>query len=248
MTMGDVHKVPPPDGIYPQLLSSDDFHPEFGYLCPTPRMRLKLRMIAILALIGTMIGAISVLAPLHREGGENDRSELVLSVAMPTTDQAAPMTLPSPSAVTDASSILHGLVRCQDLLGLFINHQCESDNFRSRSARRRVDPHQIISRPIGHGSLVSANEPTVSEPKAVMSEKSKVIGNVTDIARASAAGLVDPSTPNTKPHIKSARKHRQTTPSDHNGLSAFAAAPWFGSNAHARKATPFGSGGWGAWR
>jgi hypothetical protein len=241
--MGDIHKIPPANGIYPQFLSSGDFHPEFGYLCPTPRMGLKLRMIAILASIGLMIGAISVLAPVHREGGV----ALSAPAAVPTADEAPAMTLPSSTAVTGASGALRALAPCQDLMGSFANHQCESA--KSRSARStRGAPHQILSLPIGQSGAVSANELTVSEPNAVMSEKGKPVDNVTDAPKASAAGLVDSSASNTEPRTKSAHKHRQTTPPGNNGLSTFAAAPWFGSDAHNRKATPFGSGGWGAWR
>jgi hypothetical protein len=242
-TMGDVHKIPPPNGIYPQSLSSDDFHPEFGYLCPTPRIRLKLRMIAILASIGMTIGAISVLAPVHSEGGESDRRELALSAAaaVPTADEAPAMTLPSSTAALRAPA------PCQDLLGSFANHQCESG--KSRSARStRGAPHGIVSLPIGHSGAVSANELAVPEPNAVMSEKGKAVDNVTDVPKASAAGLINSSASNTEPRTKSAHKHRQTTPPGDNGLSAFGAAPWFGSNTHNRKGTPFGSGGWGAWR
>jgi hypothetical protein len=135
--MGDVHKIPPPNGIYPQSLSSDNFHPEFGYLCPTPRMRLKLRVIAILASIGMTIGAISVLAPVHREGGENDRRELALSsaAAVPTADEVPAMTLPSSTALMGASVALRAPAPCLDLLGSFVNHQCEPGKSR---ARRRI--------------------------------------------------------------------------------------------------------------
>lgn len=233
-------KSPPPNGIYPQSLSSDDFHPEFGYLCPTPRMRLKLRVIAILASIGMTIGAISVLALVHREGDENDRRELALSAAVPTADEAPAMTLPSSTAALRAPA------PCQDLLGSFVNYQCESG--KSRSARStRGAPHGIVSLPIGHSGAVSANELTVPEPNAVTSEKSKAVDNVTDVPKASAAGLGNSSASNKEPRTKSAHKHRQTTPPGDNGLSAFGAAPWFGGNAH-NKGTPFGSGGWGAWR
>jgi hypothetical protein len=244
--MGDVHKIPPPNGIYPQSLSSDDFHPEFGYLCPTPRMRLKLRVIAILASIGMTIGAISVLAPVHSEGDENDRRELALSAAVPTADEAPAMTLPSSTALMGASVALRAPTPCQELLGSLVNHQCETG--RSRSARStRGAPNGIASLPIGHSGAVSANELPVPEPNAVTSEKGKAVDNVTDVPKASAVGLVNSSASNTEPRTKRAHKHRQTTPPVDNGLSAFGAAPWFGSKAH-NNGTPFGSGGWGAWR
>jgi hypothetical protein len=245
MTMGDVHKIPLPNGICPQFLSSDDFHPEFGYLCPTPRMRIKLRMIAILASIGMMIGAILVLAPVHRDGSESDRRELALSAAaaVPTADETPAMKLPSSTVVTIAPGALRAPASCQDLLGSFVNHQCESG--KSREARsRRGAPHRIVSLPIGRSGAVFAAEPTVRMPQPITatSEKGEAIANVADIT--STPGLPDPFAS----HTKSAHKHKQPTARRDTGLSAFAAAPWFGSNANNRKATPFRSGGWGAWR
>jgi hypothetical protein len=247
--MGDIHKIPAPNGIYPLFLSSDDFHSEFGYLCPTPRMRRKLRVIAILASIATMIGAISVLPAVKRNGVEGDRGEMAVSAATvePTADEAPATTLLSPTAATGAASALSAPAPCRDPLGSFVNHQCESG--KSRSARsRRGAPHQIVFLPIGRGSVVSANEPVVSEPKAVMSERGKAVDNVTEIAKPSAAGLVDSSVPDTKPRTKIARKPQRTMPPKDNGLSAFADAPWFGSSAYSRKAAPIRGGGWGAWR
>jgi hypothetical protein len=247
--MGDVHQIPPPNGIYPPFLSPDDFHPEFGYLCPTPRMRRKLRVIAILASIAMLIGGISVTPLAQRNSGDDHRRELARSVAIaePTADEALATTLPSPAVVTGASSVLSAPAPCQGPAGSFVNHQCDSGKPRSPRSRPGA-PHQVVFLPIGHSSAVSANEPTVSEPTAVMSDKGKAVDNVIDIAKAAAARLVDSSVPNTKPRTKIARKHRPTTSPQDNGLSAFAAAPWFGSGAHSRKAALSGSRRWGAWR
>jgi hypothetical protein len=248
MTMGDVRQMPALDGIDPQSPSSEGFHPEFGYLCPTPRMRLRIRMIAISGSIGMMIAAISVLA-LHREGGESSRGGLALSAAaaVPTADATPAMTLAPPIAVTGASGALRAPASCRDPLGFLLDRHCESG--KSRAARsRRGAPHRIVSLPIGRSGALSANEPRVPERKAVTSEKGEGVADVTDMAKASAAGLAGASASNTKPRTKSARKHKQPTSPGDNGLSAFAAAPWFGQNAPDRKAAPFGIGGRGPWR
>jgi hypothetical protein len=246
LTMSDARQMLPPNGIYPRFLSSEAFHPEFGYLCPTPRMRLKIRMIAIMASIGMMVGAISVVALMHREGGENDRGELALAAAaaIPTADETPAVMLPPATAVVGASGVLHAPARCQDLLGSFVDRQCESA--KSRAAHSRRAPHQIASLPIGRGGVVSANEPTVHEPEAVMSDEGKALGDVTGIAEAPAAGLADSSASSTKAPTKSARKHKQATPPGDNGLSAFAADPWFGRKTH-NETTPFGNSGWRTW-
>jgi hypothetical protein len=241
MTMGDVRQMPAPPGIYPQVPSSDDFHPEFGYLCPTPRMRFKIRMIAILASIGIMVGTISVLALLG-EGGESDRRELSLPAAAAVLKAEEPpaVTLPPPATAMGA---LRGPTPCKDLLAWFLDRRCELRKS-STVGSRRVAIHQIVSLPIGRSGSVSANEPPMLEPKAVRSEKGKGVGIVTDIS----SGLADTSTSNTKPPTKSARRHKRTTRPGDPSLSAYAAAPRFGRDAHNRDATPFGSGSWGAWR
>ena len=89
-------------------------------------------------------------------------------------------------------------------------------------------------------------ESAVPKPEAATSEKGQAIANVTDIAEVLATGLPDPSAP--KPRTKSVRKRKQPMSPGDNGLRAFAAAPWFGRNAHVRQPTLFGSGGWGASR
>jgi hypothetical protein len=97
---------------------------------------------------------------------------------------------------------------------------------------------------------VSADEPTAARPKAGTGDEGEAFAKVIEMAKASAAGLPDPSawTSNTKPRIKRARNHKQPMFPSGNGLSAFAAAPWFGRNANYREDAPFASGGWGCSR
>ena len=161
MTMGDVRQMPALDGIDPQFLASDGFHPEFGYLCPAPRMRHRIRMIAISGSVVMMIAAISVLT-LHREGGESSRggSALSAAAAAPTADDTPATTWAPPSAVTGASGVLRAPAPCLDLLGSLLDRHCESG--KSRAARsRRGAPHRVVSLPIGRSGALSANEPRV---------------------------------------------------------------------------------------
>ena len=71
--------------------SPDRFHPEFGYLCPTPRFRSTLRVSLVAGVLGAMTGAVGVLAMvLPHPSPDRVRSEtaLTLSPADPLTTGA----------------------------------------------------------------------------------------------------------------------------------------------------------------
>jgi hypothetical protein len=68
-----------------------DFHPEFGFLCPSPRRRRGMRL-AVIGVLATMaIGATMGLALAHRTDGEEP------------TATAQPMDEQPPAALTDIS-------------------------------------------------------------------------------------------------------------------------------------------------
>jgi hypothetical protein len=248
MTVGGVRQIHTADGIYPQFLSSDDFHPEFGCLCPTPRMRRKIRMIVASVSIGIVIGAISVLGLVHREGHEGDGrgsgpSAAVATATVPATDETPFMTLPLPAAVTSASGVPWASGPCQDPEQSFLDIRCERGKSGVARSRRAI-AHRIVSLPIGRSAAMS-DEPTVLKSKAATSGKGETIATIVDMAKASVVGAPDTPTSNTKPGIKSAHKYRQPPPPADKGLSAFAAAPSFGRNAFDRAPAPIGSRGWG---
>ena len=73
-------------------LFCDDFHPEFGYLCPTAGMRRRIRLSAISVAIGVTLGAATVLA-LTQQGKNCDSggSAPPASVAAVAAPEAAPV-------------------------------------------------------------------------------------------------------------------------------------------------------------
>jgi hypothetical protein len=227
----------PPRDISPQFLSLERFHPEFGYLCPTRCMRLKIRMIAILVSIGMMVAAISVLALEHREDGKGDRSEMATPAAPPVAgDEASPLIL-TPHATP---------APCQDLLGTFLNRQCQSG--KSRAARpRRGASRQMVSLPIGRRNVVSANEPAVIAAKVAISNDETSLGTVTDSTKTPSARLADFAGSSKKRATKIVRKYKATSPAE-RGLNAFAAVPWFDRYGYNREATPSRSWDWGTRR
>ncbi len=227
----------PPRDISPPYLPPERFHPEFGYLCPTRRMRSKIRMVAILASIAMMVAAISVLALAHREDGGSDRREMALPAAALVAGNES-LALISPPPVAPAA--------CGDLPGMFLDRQCRSA--KSRAARaRRAATRRMVSLPIGRRGVASASEPAVIAAKVAMGEDETTLGTVTDNAKAPSARPADSAGSGKKRAVKIARQHKATAPGE-NGLNAFAAAPWFDRYAHNRAATPFRSWDWGAWR
>jgi hypothetical protein len=230
---GDVNQMLPPRDISPRSLSPERFHPEFGYLCPTRRIRLKIRMVAILASIGMMVAAISVLALVHREDGASDRREMALPAV--AGDEASALILPHAAPAW-----------CQDLPWMILHRQCRSGQSPAARSRRGAS-RQIVSLPIGRRGVVSANEPAVIVAKVVTSEDETTLGTVTDNAKVPSARLGDSAGSVKKRASKIVRKYKATPPGE-NGLNAFAAAPWFDRYAHNREATPFPSRDWGAWR
>jgi hypothetical protein len=115
-----------------------NFHPEFGYFCPSTRMRRKVRRIALTALagmamaIGSALAVSSVLPPLP--SGEIMREEpapLAVAVLRPigsVQERHSPTTPTSVSPeiqVTDPSAPAHPQASCDDLAASFLVSRCQ---------------------------------------------------------------------------------------------------------------------------
>src|ERR1700732_808467 len=60
--------------------SAPDFHPEFGFLCPSPRRRRSVRLAVASVITGMAIGATIELAVAHWRGGDVARSPAATSI------------------------------------------------------------------------------------------------------------------------------------------------------------------------
>jgi hypothetical protein len=137
--------------VHAEIPSAQNFHPEFGYLCPSDQMRRRVRRAALTVLAGTMIAAGSALALvpqlLPQPPAEGARAQPALSVAAaaPSIEQAAyegraregksnegkpaamaalaPVTDRSP--VTERSASARAQTPCDDLSGSFLAPQCK---------------------------------------------------------------------------------------------------------------------------
>lgn len=118
-----------------------DFHPEFGYLCPAPRMRRSIRRSMACMMIGMMIGVIGAVAITHRaarDGEDGGRA----SAAPIDTAQAplieSPVAGVSPGRSTDrpAAAAPQAKGPCEDPVAAFLNQACSSAKSRARHAAR----------------------------------------------------------------------------------------------------------------
>jgi hypothetical protein len=236
--------MPAPDGIEPQFLSSDDFHPEFGYLWPTPAKRRRIRKAVMWASAGTVIGAFALLT-LAQHGGGGGRGEFVSAAAAsaPAMVAEAPAMPPVPPiTITDASAAARAPASCRDLLGSFIDPQCKSGRLRKSRSERRAS-NRVVSVPIGRTAFL--NREDTAAPAAVAQVPDEVVAKpAVDVAPEPAASPA-------KPRPKSARKHKPSSP-DSDPRSAYAAAPGYGHDAYNRAAyppglrpAPYGGGDWG---
>jgi hypothetical protein len=78
---------------------SYEFHPEFGYLCPSRQLRQNVRVGLAAAGFGILLGLVGAMMLLPRHGSNPARTESTLAVAPPDPATEAP---PPPPAFTDA--------------------------------------------------------------------------------------------------------------------------------------------------
>jgi len=236
-------QMPTPNGIEPQFLSSDDFHPEFGYLWPTPHKRRRMRKALMWASAGVVIGAFALLTLAQHGGGGRGEFVSAAAASAPPMVAEAPAVPPAlPITITDASGAARAPASCQDLLGSFIDPQCKPGRLRkSRSERRAAN--RVVSVPIGRSAFLNRDD--ASAPAAVAQVPEEAV------AKPAADVAPDPVAAPAKPRTKSARKHKPSS-SDGDPRSAYAAAPWYGRDAYGRGAypaglrpAPYGGGDWG---
>src|SRR5262245_29295798 len=79
--------------------SSYEFHPEFGYLCPSRQLRQNVRVGLAAAGFGIILGLVGAMMLVPRHYGNPARTESTLAVAPPDTATESP---PAPPAFTDA--------------------------------------------------------------------------------------------------------------------------------------------------
>jgi hypothetical protein len=137
--------------VHAEIPSAQNFHPEFGYLCPSAHLRRRVRRATFKVLAGMMIAAGSALAlvpqlvPQPPAEGPREQSALSLAAASPSIEQAAdegraregkadegkPAAVVASATVTDRSPVVErsasarAQTSCDDLSGSFLAPQCK---------------------------------------------------------------------------------------------------------------------------
>ena len=163
---------------------AQNFHPEFGYFCPSPQMRRRVRNGAMTAgavmliAVGTALALVPQLAP-------QSRGESVLTAAAPSpTERSAglvdgvdlgqagegtPAAMARTAAVADRGAGSHAPAACEDPSGAFLAPQCQfGKTGKSRVTRTaRVPGSRVATFRIGRTDAGLKAEPeNVAGPSA----------------------------------------------------------------------------------
>jgi hypothetical protein len=125
---------------------AQSFHPEFGYLCPSARLRRKVRGVVITLAAGTVIAGSIALALLPQLApqppGDGARQPSVPQAALPATalppldqaadlratkvaDQVVPAATLAWAVATEHAAASRAQATCDDLSGAFLAPQCQ---------------------------------------------------------------------------------------------------------------------------
>jgi hypothetical protein len=124
-----------------------NFHPEFGYLCPSAQFRRKARNAVItLAAGGLISGSVALallpqLTPQSASDGGHEATALPAMAAPPVdrtadlkatsptdaspTDESAPARSTARTAAAERAAAAHAQASCEDLSGAFLAPQCQ---------------------------------------------------------------------------------------------------------------------------
>jgi hypothetical protein len=203
-----------------------DFHPEFGFLCPSPRRRRGIRL-AVLSMATTVaIGATMGLAVAHRTDGSGPASAAQPKDGQPSAQVPAP--------AVDATR-LHETCKgdaAQDLAAFFLNRTCVSNKPHGRHGARTAN--RVVTVIIGRTDATPAPvAATAIEPSQASG------GNAEKPANLTAAAVE-----RTAPPAKASASMTVAAPAPAvNGamVSAYASTPRFRPQSYERHGDPFRS-------
>jgi hypothetical protein len=186
-------------GVHAEPSSAQEFHPEFGYLCPSARFRRKLRNATVTILVGSMIAAGTALALVpqlapHPPGGGVGDEPVLSAMALPPADKVATdkvaavtddvrstvATLAEP--VTERAAPSRPPAACDDLSGSFLAPRCQLGKTGRSHAARTAHPAsgRVAAVPIGR-----VDPGMEAEPQAAAS--SRAVPAAATAATATAA-------------------------------------------------------------
>jgi hypothetical protein len=159
---------------------AQNFHPEFGYLCPTAQFRRKARNVAIaLAAGGLIAGSVALallpqLAPQAPGDRGHEATTLSAMAAPPVdkatdfkatsptypTDQGLPPVTVAPAVATERAASAHAQASCDDLPGAFLAPQCRLGKTGKSRATRTAHA--------AHGAATEVAAASIGRPDAAL--------------------------------------------------------------------------------
>jgi hypothetical protein len=223
--------------------STPDFHPEFGLLCPSPRMRRGLRLAVACVMAGMAIGATVELAIAHWRGGDavspsartfdEERLTLPGDTAFPPIDILR-IRLSASTAGQDEPTAARPQGLCtdpslKDIAAEFLNPNCESRKSHVRHVARAT--YRVATVVIGRIDVTAAETAPVAV--AAIEPLLAPAGVMVKPVPSSTLPIERPAPPPKKVKVVTSAPIVPTLPSrDPNqqeaGLSAYAATPWPG--------------------
>jgi hypothetical protein len=232
--------------------AAQNFHPEFGYLCPSARMRRKARSAAMTVLAGMVIAAGMALALVPQlasnPSGEGGREESALSTAAVSApidratvdrmtgdrvavdkapDDTAMPVIQAPSIpVTYPAAALRAQASCDDLSGSFLVLQCQSSKPGKLRMTREARAAHAASRRAANMPIGRIDaEPETEQHAAAPRPAAAAVAAPAPVA-ANAVAAVNPPEKPAAPVKKPAKTAQKPMPSrDSAGADALPAAP-----------------------
>ena len=204
-------------------------HPEFGYLCPAPRLRRELGVAFFASLFGAAIGAVSVIALSASDGQGNLASATQMGVtatvsepregyagvnasAFNSADMASNSQFrSSPSSVgpsLDSEKVEANAANgCEDHLSLDSQRRCLAEKLHRARPRPRDNGPDVARVPLGRPAAVENAAPGAARTDSV--------SNPSDVSTPSSVAPVDagPSAPIRAENATPERPH--TAPASH---------------------------------
>lgn len=148
--------------------STPKFHPEFGYMCPSPKMRRGIFVSIALLALGVAVGAMTVARGFAQGGMGSQEVRLARPAIEESTTPvgALPVTLATPTISKGASSAKRTQIDCKDLFGFLLGPTCSQ---RKTQTARTIN--RVVTIVVGHNARVLAAiqlAPATEQPRATV--------------------------------------------------------------------------------
>ncbi len=158
------------------------FHPEFGYFCPSAQLRRKLRRAAMSVFVGILIAAgaglalISQFVPQAPGDRMPQEAALLAAAPLPTEMPADALTasMPATARTTPVADVTDNAVpsrtqdSCDQPAGAFLTPQCRSVRTgKSLKRAARAATRQAATLRIGHAELEAVPQPAPAAEAAM---------------------------------------------------------------------------------